>query len=169
MPFITPPYVIPPKSVRTSLILLKQSARCILETWPEHMYTADTYQPPVKGVLYVMKPEALAQIFITQADKFEQSHLLRRIIKPVWRKGIATSIGAKWRWQRRAAAPVFTPKSVTAIIPAANKAAHQICEIWRASGESDHEVTHDLGDAAQQVVLDGLLGMLNNPRSAEIL
>lgn len=169
MPAITPPYVTPPKSVRTSLKLLEQSARCILETWPEDMYHADTYQPPVKSVLYVMKPEAIAQILVAQADKFEQSHLLRRIIKPVWRSGIASSIGKAWRWQRRAAAPVFTPKSVSAIIPAANNAALQLCDKWRSGDVASHEVTHDLGNAAQQVVLDGLLGTLSTAKSAEIL
>lgn len=169
MTLITPPFVAPPKSVRTSLKLLKQSARCIIETWPEQVYRDDTYQPPVKSVLYVMKPEALAQIFVAQASKFEQSHLLRRIIKPVWRSGITTSTGADWRWQRRAAAPVFTPKSITAILPAANDAAHEICRKWQAKGAVEYEITHDLGDAAQQVVLDGLLGKLSNQRSAEIL
>lgn len=169
MPTLTPPYVTPPKSVRTSLKLLEQSARCILETWPEEMYHAETYQPPVKSVLYVMKPEALAQILVTQADKFEQSRFLRRIIGPVWRSGIATSVGAAWRWQRRAAAPVFTPKSVTAIIPAANNAAHNLCKKWKASKVVECEITHELGNAAQQVVLDGLLGTLSNERSAEIL
>ncbi|MGB7317097.1 MAG: cytochrome P450 [Planktotalea sp.] len=169
MPPIIPPHVIPPKSVRTSLKLLAQSARCILETWPEDMYTSETYQPPVKGVLYVMKPDALAQILVSQADKFEQSHLLRRIIKPVWQSGIATSIGAAWRWQRRAAAPVFSPKSVTAIIPAANTAAQQLCEKWRASNGASCEVSHDLGNAAQQVVLDGLLGSWSSAGSADIL
>jgi cytochrome P450 len=166
---ITPPFVTPPKSVRTSLKLLKQTARCIIETWPEEMYTADTYQPPVKNFLYVMKPEAIAQILVTQADKFEQSHLLRRLIGPVWRSGIATSTGAQWRWQRRAAAPVFTPKSVKAIIPAANLAAHQLCEKWAKQSETRCEITHDLGNAAQQVVLDGLLGTLSDAHSAEIL
>lgn len=166
---IIPPYVTPPKTVRTSLKLLEQTARCILETWPEEMYHADTYQPPVKSVLYVMKPEAIAQILVGQADKFEQSHLLRRIIKPVWRSGIATSIGASWRWQRRAAAPVFTPKSVTAILPAANNAARQLCATWRANEGEPHEITRDLGDTAQQIVLDGLLGTLSTDQSAAIL
>lgn len=169
MPHITPPYVVPPKTVRTSLKMLEQSARCILETWPEEMYSAETYQPPVKDFLYVMKPDAIAQMLVTQSSKFEQSQLLRRLIKPVWRSGIATSIGAQWRWQRRAAAPVFTPKSVRAIIPAANNAAHQLCDKWRAQKEQSHEISHDLGGAAQQVVLDGLLGTLSTPQSAEVL
>lgn len=94
MTTITPPFVTPPKSVRTSLKLLEQTARCILKTWPEEMYTDDSYQPPVKNFLFVMKPEAISQILVTQSDKFEQSHLSRRIIGPVWRSGIATSTGA---------------------------------------------------------------------------
>ena len=133
------------------------------------MYRSETYQPPVKGVIYVMKPEALAQIFVTQANKFEQSHLLRRIISPAWRSGIATSIGGSWRWQKRAAAPVFTPKSVSAILSAANEAAREIYDIWHSKTGVECEITHDLGNAAQKVVLDGLLGKFSDSRSAEIL
>lgn len=169
MPLITPPHVTAPKSVRTSLKLLRQSARCVIETWPETMYTAESYQPPVKSVIYVMKQAALSDLFVTHADRFEQSHLLRRIIKPVWRNGIATGLGTHWRWQRRAAAPVFTPKSVSAIIPAASDAAKNLLSTWHALGDSPREVTHDLGDAAQQVVLDGLLGRLSDARSTALL
>ena len=169
MTTITPPFVTPPKSVRTSLKLLEQTARCILETWPEEMYIGDSYQPPVKNFLFVMKPEAISQILVTQSDKFEQSHLSRRIIGPVWRSGIATSTGAKWRWQRRTAAPVFTLKSVKAIIPAANKAGRALCQTWRAKAGTRCEITHDLGNAAQDVVLEGLLGGLNTQQSAKVL
>ena len=133
------------------------------------MFRSETYQPPVKGIVYVMKPEALAKIFVTQASKFEQSHLLRRIVSPVWRSGIATSIGGPWCWQRRATALMFTPKSVSAILPAANEAAHEICEIWRGKAGVECEITHDLGNPAQKVVLNGLLGKLCDFRSAAIL
>jgi len=133
------------------------------------MFRSETYQPPIKGIVYVMKPEALAKIFVTQASKFEQSHLLRRIVSPVWRSGIATSIGGPWCWQRRAAALMFTPKSVAAILPAANEAAHEICEIWRGKAGVECEITHDLGNPAQKVVLNGLLGKLCDFRSAAIL
>lgn len=166
MPPIIPPHVTPPKSVRPSLKLLEQSARCILETWPEEIYTAESYRPPVKRVLYVMKPEAIAEILVTQSEKFVQSHLLRRIIKPVWRGGIATSLGAPWRWQRRAAAPVFTPKSVAAILPAANRAASDLCAQFRRARGAPHEITTPLGNAVQQVVLDSLLGTLSGAQSA---
>lgn len=152
-----PPYITPPVKITKSLSMLRDTANCVIKTWPQEMYHDDFYQPPVNGLLYVMSTSAIRQIMIEQADNFPQSKLTRRIIKPIWRGGIAATFGDKWRWQRKAATPVFTPRAVSSIVPAVNDASKTLVDIWHASPSKSVDVTVGLGNAAATVVLDTLL------------
>jgi cytochrome P450 len=58
------------------------------------------------------KPETLRETFVEKADALKHSSLRNAIMKPVLREGLLVSEGDQWRRDRRALAPLFTPRHV---------------------------------------------------------
>lgn len=152
----TPVFVPPAANGLRGLKLLRQAQSCILSTWPEAVYRDGAYRPPHQGVLMVMDEEAIKDVLVDRHDIFPQSDVTRRILDPVWRKGISTATGRDWKWQRSAAAPVFTPRAVEAVIPVAERAAQRLCQRWQ-SLNGPVEITLGLADAVTHVVFDAFL------------
>lgn len=161
MTALLPPCITPPDTVRPTFSLLRQTAENIVTTWPWAMYHQPSHPAPIKGLTYFMQPDAVTEVLLNRDGAFDQSTLTRRILRPIWRSGLTVAEGERWRAQRRAAAPVFTPASVEAIIPVAQTVGSALCATWE-NGPGTVEVTKPLGDAAQRVVMESLLGDLLN-------
>lgn len=58
------------------------------------------------------KPETLREAFVEKADALKHSSLRNAILKPALREGLLVTEGEKWRKDRRALAPLFTPRHV---------------------------------------------------------
>ncbi|MFP1643846.1 cytochrome P450 [Pontitalea aquivivens] len=65
----------------------------------------------------VMDPDALRRILKDRVDDYPKSEVTKLILGPAVGKGLFVAEGADWRWQRRAAAPVFAPRHVEALAP----------------------------------------------------
>lgn len=150
-----PPYIAPPESQVRGLRGLRAASSNIISSWPKAVYRDGFYRPPVPGILMVMEEQAVGRV-LCDPDTFPQSEVTRRALKPVWKEGISTSMGEEWKWQRRAAAPVFTPKAVEQIIPYAERAARLLCQRWREQS-GPVEITLSLADAVTHVVFDAFL------------
>jgi cytochrome P450 len=129
---------------------------CVIRVWPRQVYEGDFYRPPLPGFLLVMNEDAIRQVMIDDADHFPQAEATLRLVRPIWREGIAASTGDAWRWQRRAATPAFTPKCAGLVVPFAETAAYRLAERWRREGRAV-EITAGFADAATQVVFDAFL------------
>ncbi|MEZ5997487.1 MAG: cytochrome P450 [Hyphomonas sp.] len=152
----TPPHVEVPEEAPKAFEALKAARECAIRAWPRAVYEDGFFRPPAGALLIVSDEAALKAILIDRTDIFLQSPLTRRILRPVWREGIASSEGEQWRWQRRAAAPVFTPGAVQSVIPIAERAGLLLSRRWReAAGPVD--LFPDLADAVTQVVFDAFL------------
>ena len=57
-------------------------------------------------------PAAIREAFVEKADRLRHSDIRNAILKPALREGLLTAEGARWRQDRRALAPVFTPRRV---------------------------------------------------------
>ncbi|MEL6686209.1 MAG: cytochrome P450 [Pseudomonadota bacterium] len=57
-------------------------------------------------------PETFKEAFVEKADKLRHSSLRNAILKPALREGLLTAEGDRWRQDRRALAPLFTPRHV---------------------------------------------------------
>lgn len=148
-----PPYIEQPRVLDAPFQRLQNAMRCGARNWPESIYT-DAVTPILgQRIVMVTHRDLLQEILVTQAKGFEQADTTLNILRPVWREGIAAVSGKAWRWQRRAAAPLFTPASAAEVVPVAEAAAQRLSE--RASVDAD--ITRVAADAMTEVVFDTFL------------
>ena len=142
----TPPTVDPPTrplGVLASLLAVRKNALNII---PEIAYT----QPIITGKTgyrrwhMVQGPEGLKRVFLDNEKNYPKSEVVIRMLRPAVGDSLFTSKGKAWRWQRRAIAPVFTAKNVTALAPLMSETAE------RASNRLDALVNH--GEMVREMI-----------------
>ena len=112
--------------------------RNLLELIPE----IATRQPMVSGRTgvrwhMVMDPGANRRILKEAVDDYPKSDVTKLILGPAIGESLFIAEGAHWRWQRRAAAPVFSARNVAALAPVMTAAAERAAErIGRAAGRA---------------------------------
>jgi cytochrome P450 len=87
-----------------------------------------TRQPMVSGKTgkrwhMVMDPEALKRVLLEKLDDYPKSDVTKNLLRPAIGESLFVAEGAHWRWQRRAAAPVFSHRNVTNLGPIMSAAA----------------------------------------------
>ena len=76
----------------------------------------------------VMDPCALRLILRDRLDMYPKSDVTKRILRPAIGESLFIAEGAEWRWQRRAASPVFQARNIDNLAPAMSKAASDCAE-----------------------------------------
>ncbi|MGH1467020.1 MAG: cytochrome P450 [Cognatishimia sp.] len=89
-------------------------------------------QPMVSGKTglrwhMVMDPEAIRRILLEKLDDYPKSDATKNLLRPAIGESMFVAEGAEWRWQRRAAAPVFSHRNVMALAPVMTAAAEDCC------------------------------------------
>jgi cytochrome P450 len=90
-------------------------------------------QPMVSGKTglrwhMVMDPAAIRHMLLEQIDNYPKSKATKNLLRPAIGNSLFIAEGAEWRWQRRAAAPVFSHRNVMALAPIMTAAAEDCCE-----------------------------------------
>ncbi len=126
---------------------LRAARRNLLEILPE----IATRQPMVSGRTgirwhMVMDPDALRHILKDRVEDYPKSDVTKLLLGPAIGDSLFVAEGAHWHWQRRAAAPAFAPRPVSALAPvmtaAAERAAARIAVAeGRAANLFDEMVT----------------------------
>ena len=126
---------------------LQAARRNVLSIIPE----IATRQPMVSGRTgkrwhMVMDPGALRRILLERLDDYPKSLVTKNLLRPAIGESLFIAEGAHWRWQRRAAAPVFSHRNVMNLAPimtgAATRAAGRIAAAGpRAVNMLDEMVT----------------------------
>ena len=124
---VTKPLSLPEIAIR--------ARRNALETMPALAYR----QPIVSGRTFtrwhiVTDPEALRRILLDNVDNYPKSRMTQRLLKLAIGVSIFTSEGDEWRWQRRAAAPVFSHRNLSALVPVMSAAAARTAERLESAG-----------------------------------
>lgn len=115
---------------------LMAARRNILEIIPK----AATLQPIVSGRTgsvrwhMVMEPKAIGRILKENLDNYPKSDITKNILEPAIGDSLFIAEGAHWRWQRRAASPVFTHRNIANLAPIMSAAAEATCARLDNSG-----------------------------------
>jgi cytochrome P450 len=156
---LTPPRVIPPGKPLGGVRFLAAFVRNPLEVLPRAAYEEDfiAFGSGRLARAWVTSPAIIRAVLLEQRDKFAKLTQIR-LLGPLLGKGILTSEGADWKWQRQAAAPMFRPQELAGFVPAFVRAAQDTVARWRAdAGEPVREIEHDMTRTTFDVIAATLL------------
>ncbi|MFV0474661.1 MAG: cytochrome P450 [Pikeienuella sp.] len=114
-----PPTVTPPARPLGVIESLRATRRNVLSILPALSFA----QPILTGRTgparwhMAQSPAAMRRIFLDNADNYPKSEVMIRMLRPAVGASLFTAEGADWRWQRRAIAPVFAARNVSALSP----------------------------------------------------
>ncbi len=86
----------------------------------------------------VMDPTALRRILLENVANYPKSQVTKNLLKPAIIESLFIAEGAHWRWQRRAATPVFSQRNVMNLSPIISSAMERCCQ--RFSGSSNQAI-----------------------------
>lgn len=143
-----------------TLRILRTVVRNPMEAWPSAIYTDPLVRSKFLGqtTLFVTGPEFVQQVLVDDADSFVKAEQMRRALEPALGQAILTAEGARWRLQRRTAAPVFRPANVAGFLPAMLTAARATRDRWAALPEgSALDVSHEMMGVTFDIILETML------------
>ncbi len=127
-----PPAPIPNERPLGAVRLLVRFWRNPLDTWTRFNFEYPITQ--ANGVLgrvaVVCEPAAIKRVLVDNAANYRKDPLQLRVLSPGLGKGLLTAEGGDWRKQRRALAPLFTPRMVQAFAPAMVATAEWLVQRW---------------------------------------
>jgi len=162
---LPPSKITPPDQPLSPWRLVRTVVRNPIEAWPKPVYEQPLYRSRFMGreTVFVTDPDLVRQVLVDQADAFVKAESLRRALQPVLGDAILTADGARWRWQRQAAAPLFRPDQIRTYVPAMIAAAERRRELWLSRlGEEvnvGQEMLHTTFDIIAETMLSGRGGI----------
>lgn len=127
MTHFIPPTITPPAKPLGIFASLRAVRTNVLSILPGIAFT----QPIVTGTTgparwhMVQGPEGMKHVFLDNVQNYPKSEVMIRMLRSAVGASLFTSEGAQWRWQRRAIAPVFAARNVTALAPVMTRTAER--------------------------------------------
>lgn len=156
MPRPAPPVHVPlvtePMGIMASL---NAARRNVLSIIPQ----IATRQPMVSGRTgkrwhMVTDPGAIRRMLLENIDNYPKSLVTKNLLKPAIGESLFIAEGAHWRWQRRAAAPVFSHRNVMNLAPTMTAAALRSCARITAAGPRAVDMAEDMVRTTFDVIAD---------------
>lgn len=82
----------------------------------------------------VMDPPAIQKILLERVDDYPKSKVTKNLLRPAIGESLFVAEGAHWRWQRRASAPAFSHRNLTALSPIMSAAAERCADRIAGAG-----------------------------------
>jgi cytochrome P450 len=112
-------------------------------------------------------PDTFREAFVEKADQLKHSSLRNAILKPALRDGLLTAEGARWKQDRRALAPLFTPRHVASYADGIRRSAGPHLE--RLFTQDSVAIDAAMVDLTYQVLSDVMFsGELDGGRAANL-
>ena len=151
-----PVRIVPPGEPLGRIAFFRTFARNPLEVIPRSVYEEDFV--PVGGArpraVWITSPALVKAVLLDERDKFRKLTQIR-LFRPLLGKGILTSEGAEWKWQRQASSPMFRPDQLSGFTPRFAKAAHDAVDRWADGSVQpvDEEMTRVTFDVISTTLL----------------
>jgi cytochrome P450 len=156
---LVPPRIVPPAQPLKGLAFLAAFVRNPLEVAPQAVYEQDVFAATAGGMkrLWITSPALVKTVLLDEREKFQKLSQIR-LLAPLLGKGILTSEGAEWKWQRQASAPMFRHQDVLGFVPTFVRATESLLAKWRAApAGSVQPVDRDMTRATFDVISATLL------------
>jgi cytochrome P450 len=139
-----------------------------LEIWSEaHFELPVLVGKTVLGVRAVVNdPVAVRRVFLDNAANYRKDALQLRVLRPGFGSGVLTADGESWRAQRRALAPLFSPRQVAEFAPAMHRVAREAVARMRTGRDARvREVGADMALITLRVLEETLFsqGLARDP------
>ena len=150
---LSPPRIVPPAAPLGRLAFARAFVRNPLAVVPQRVYEEDYV--PIAGTkrVWVTSPVVIKGVLLDERDKFRKLTQIR-LLAPLLGKGILTSEGADWKWQRQAAAPMFRREELAGFVPTFVRAAENTVARWRGGVQ---QIEEDMTRATFEVIAATLL------------
>jgi cytochrome P450 len=131
---LVPPRIVPPAAPLRGLAFLAAFVRNPLEVAPQAVYEQDIFDSALGRTqrLWVTSPALVKTVLLDEREKFQKLSQIR-LLSPLLGKGILTTEGAEWKWQRQASAPMFRHQDLMGFVPAFVRATEAQVAKWRAA------------------------------------
>lgn len=107
---------------------------------------------------FITGPELVKTLLQTRQDDFPKARIQNDILRPIFGNAMISSEGHEWRWQRRAAAPMFRHSELLQYGPTMTEAAEATVERWRnAQPGGVHAIEKDMMRTAYHVISNTIL------------
>ena len=155
----TPPRITPPAKPLGRLAFMATFVRNPLQVVPQAAYQEDFVATGSAGTqrVWITAPALVKAVLLDQRERFQKLTQIR-LLSPVLGKGILTSEGPDWKWQRQASAPMFRQQDLAGFVPAFVRATEDLLAKWRATPQgSAQRVDLDMTQATFDVISATLL------------
>lgn len=108
-----------------------------------------TTQPIVSGRTGVrwhmlMDPDAIRRVLLEELGNYPKSLVTKNLLKPAIGESLFIAEGAHWRWQRRAASPVFSRRNVENLAPIMSVTAETSLARIEAAGKRATDIYEEM-------------------------
>ena len=158
---LVPPHIAPPRRAPVGPAFVAKFVGNPLQVIPQAVYEQDfvTYRSGKRGLVWITAPAFIKAVLLDEREKFRKLAQIR-VLGPLLGKGILTSEGADWKWQRQTAAPLFRQQDLTSFVPNFVRAAEDIVARWSAAPQGAVQaIERDMTHATFRVISTTLLPM----------
>lgn len=118
-----------------------------------------TRQPIVSGKVGIrwhmlMDPDGLRRVLLERLDDYPKSNTTKSLMRPAIGHSMFLAEGAEWRWQRRAAAPVFTHRNISNLAPLMSLAAERAVQRFEGAGKRAVDAYDEMITTTFEVISD---------------
>ena len=118
-----------------------------------------TRQPIVSGKVGIrwhmlMDPDGLRKVLLEKLDDYPKSNTTKSLMRPAIGRSMFLAEGAEWRWQRRAASPVFTHRNIANLAPLMSMAAERAIQRFEAVGKRAVDAYDEMITTTFEVISD---------------
>jgi cytochrome P450 len=154
------PFEPPPQPL--GLLGLPTLWRNYIETVPRSAYEQGLtrIRTSFSDSLVVCDPDVISEILVEKADAFLRDPATRRAFRPsVGDNSIFVAEAAEWRWQRRAAAPIFRHDTILSFVPVFAEMAERQVQRWRsANPDSALDAGAAMTRTTFDIIVESMLG-----------